>query len=122
MVVRGRGGEGPWWWGAGMGVEDALHLAGVSRWRAIILTTLTTAAGLGPMMLERSFQAQFLVPMAISLCFGLLFATVITLVLVPVISLIGNDVGRLCWRVRAGAWLTREEVDAHSPQRARARM
>lgn len=107
--------------GAGMGVEDALHLAGVSRWRAIILTTLTTAAGLGPMMLERSFQAQFLVPMAISLCFGLLFATVITLVLVPVISLIGNDVGRLCWRVRAGAWLTREEVDAHSPQRARAR-
>ncbi len=105
----------------GMEVEEALHLAGVSRWRAVILTTLTTAAGLGPMMLERSFQAQFLVPMAISMCFGLLFATVITLVLVPVISLIGNDVGRLCWRVRAGAWLTREEVDAHSPQRVRAR-
>ncbi len=101
----------------GMSVEDALHLAGVSRWRAIILTTLTTAAGLGPMLFEKSFQAQFLIPMAISLCFGLLFATVITLVLVPVISLIGNDVGRLCWRAWTGKWLTREEVDAHAPRK-----
>ncbi len=99
----------------GMSVEEALQLAGVSRWRAIILTTLTTAAGLGPMMLEKSFQAQFLIPMAVSMCFGLLFATVITLVLVPVISLIGNDVGRLWWRIWTGRWLTREEIDVHSP-------
>ncbi len=102
---------------AGVPVEDALHLAGVARWRAIILTTLTTAAGLGPMLFEKSFQAQFLIPMAISLCFGLLFATVITLVLVPVISLIGNDVGRFWWRIWMGKWLTREEVDVHSPQK-----
>ncbi len=100
----------------GMPVEDALYLAGVSRWRAIILTTVTTAAGLGPMLLEQSFQAQFLIPMAISMCFGLLFATVITLILVPVISLISNDMGRLGWRIWAGKWLTREEVDVHSPQ------
>ena len=101
----------------GMPIEDALHLAGVARWRAIILTTLTTAAGLGPMLFEKSFQAQFLIPMAISLCFGLLFATVITLVLVPVISLIGNDIGRFWWRIWTGKWLTREEVDVHSPQK-----
>ncbi len=101
----------------GMSVEGALRLAGVARWRAIILTTLTTAAGLGPMLFEKSFQAQFLIPMAISLCFGLLFATVITLVLVPVISLIGNDVGRFWWRIWTGKWLTREEVDVHSPQK-----
>ena len=101
----------------GMPVEDALQRAGVARWRAIVLTTLTTAAGLGPMLFEKSFQAQFLIPMAISLCFGLLFATVITLVLVPVISLIGNDVGRFWWRIWTGKWLTREEIDVHSPQK-----
>ena len=101
----------------GMPIEDALHQAGVARWRAIVLTTMTTAAGLGPILFEKSFQAQFLIPMAISLCFGLLFATVITLVLVPVISLIGNDVGRFWWRIWTGRWLTREEVDVHSPQR-----
>lgn len=101
----------------GMPIEDALQHAGVARWRAIVLTTMTTAAGLGPMLFEKSFQAQFLIPMAISLCFGLLFATVITLVLVPVISLIGNDVGRFWWRIWTGRWLTREEVDVHSPQK-----
>ena len=88
----------------GMPIEDALQQAGVARWRAIVLTTMTTAAGLGPMLFEKSFQAQFLIPMAISLCFGLLFATVITLVLVPVISLIGNDVGRFWWRIWTGKW------------------
>ena len=101
----------------GMPIEDALHQAGVARWRAIVLTTMTTAAGLSPMLFEKSFQAQFLIPMAISLCFGLLFATVIILVLVPVISLIGNDVGRFWWRIWTGKWLTREEVDVHSPQK-----
>lgn len=101
----------------GLSIEEALQQAGVARWRAIVLTTLTTAAGLGPMLFEKSFQAQFLIPMAISLCFGLLFATVITLVLVPVISLIGNDVGRFWWRIWTGRWLTREEVDVHSPHK-----
>ncbi len=98
----------------GMPIEDALQQAGVARWRAIVITTMTTAAGLGPMLFEKSFQAQFLIPMAISLCFGLLFATGITLVLVPVMSLIGNDVGRFWWRIWTGEWLAREEVDVHS--------
>jgi len=68
----------------GNGLREAVILAGVRRFRPIVLTSLTTFAGLTPMLLEKSLQAQFLIPMAISLGFGVLFATFITLVLVPV--------------------------------------
>ena len=98
----------------GFTYEKALLHAGISRWRAIVLTTLTTASGLGPMLLEKSFQAQFLIPMAISLCFGLLFATFITLILVPVISLIGNDISIFFKWIYTGKWLPREKVDSHT--------
>jgi multidrug efflux pump subunit AcrB len=64
------------------------------RFRPIMLTTLTTFLGLTPMMLEKSLQAQFLIPMAISLAFGVLFATVITLVLVPSLYMILEDIKR----------------------------
>jgi predicted RND superfamily exporter protein len=60
-----------------------------------MLTTLTTFAGLSPMMVATSVQSQMLVPMAISLAFGVVVATAITLLLVPVIYLILDDVGRL---------------------------
>ena len=99
----------------GKTVEEALRVSGASRFRPIILTTLTTVAGLGPMLFEKSFQAQFLIPMAVSLCFGLVAATAITLVLVPVTALIGNDIARLARRLLTGIWPTREEVDVHSP-------
>ena len=62
------------------------------RLRPILLTTLTTAAGLAPMMFEKSFQAKFLIPMAVTLTWGLVFATVLTLLIVPVINLIFFDV------------------------------
>ena len=62
------------------------------RLRAILLTTLTTASGLVPLMFETSFQAKFLIPMAVTLTFGLLFATLLTLVLVPCLNLIRNDI------------------------------
>ncbi len=62
------------------------------RLRAILLTTLTTAAGLIPLMFETSFQAKFLIPMAVTLTFGLLFATGLTLVLVPCLNLIREDI------------------------------
>jgi multidrug efflux pump subunit AcrB len=65
--------------------------AAVSRFRPIILTTLTTFFGLMPMIFETSRQARFLIPMAISLGFGILFATAITLVLVPSLYLILQD-------------------------------
>lgn len=68
----------------GLPLATAIREAGIARFRAILLTSLTTFLGLTPLLLERSLQAQFLIPMAISLGFGVIFATFITLVLVPV--------------------------------------
>ena len=68
----------------GHALSDALREAGAVRFRPILLTSVTTFLGLTPLLLEKSLQAQFLVPMAISLGFGVLFATVITLLLVPI--------------------------------------
>ena len=62
------------------------------RLRAILLTTLTTAAGLTPLMFEQSFQARFLIPMAVTLTYGLVFATGLTLILVPCLNLIRHDI------------------------------
>jgi multidrug efflux pump subunit AcrB len=76
---------------AGMDAMRAVQEAGAVRFRAIVLTSLTTFAGLTPMLLERSIQARFLIPMAVSLGFGVLFATVITLVLIPCGYLIMDD-------------------------------
>ena len=67
----------------GMPIKQAVIQSGTRRFRAIILTSFTTAAGLMPIMLESSVQAQYVIPMAISLSFGILFATFITLFLVP---------------------------------------
>ena len=80
-------------WGAT--AEQAVFEAGIQRFRPILLTTLTTFAGLGPMMFETSRQARFLIPMALSLGFGILFATVITLILVPTLYLILEDIKNL---------------------------
>ena len=62
---------------------EAVRMSGVARFRPITLTSLTTFLGLLPLLLEKSMQAKFLIPMAISLAFGVIFSTVITLVLVP---------------------------------------
>jgi len=75
----------------GRPLMQAIREAGVSRFRAIILTSLTTFLGLTPLLLEKSTQAQFLIPMAISLAFGVMFATFITLIIVPSIYLILED-------------------------------
>ena len=72
-------------------VHDAVVSAGVQRFRPIMLTTLTTFGGLAPMIFETSRQARFLIPMAISLGYGLLFATLITLILVPALYMIIED-------------------------------
>jgi multidrug efflux pump subunit AcrB len=78
--------------GQGASSQEAMAQAGALRFRAIILTSLTTFAGLSPMILERSLQAQFLIPMAVSLGFGVLFATLITLLLIPCGYLILDDI------------------------------
>jgi len=76
----------------GMKVEDAVYNAGVSRFRAILLTTLTTTLGLYPLILEKSFQAQFLIPMAISLAYGVLVGTGFILSFFPALILVLSDI------------------------------
>jgi multidrug efflux pump subunit AcrB len=78
-----REGAGPW---------EAISRAGARRFRPILLTSLTTFFGLAPMIFETSLQAKFLIPMALSLGFGVLFATFIVLLLVPAIYLIVEDI------------------------------
>lgn len=75
----------------GLALMEAVRTAGVRRFRAVMLTSLTTFAGLTPLLFEKSTQAQFLKPMAISLGFGVLFATLVTLFLVPMNYLLIED-------------------------------
>jgi len=76
----------------GMDIRQAVVESGKARFRPVLLTSVTTIAGLFPLLLERSFQAQMLIPMAVSICFGLLAATVLTLLYVPALYLIVQDV------------------------------
>jgi hydrophobic/amphiphilic exporter-1 (mainly G- bacteria), HAE1 family len=77
---------------SGIEIQKAVVASGVARFRPVLLTSLTTIAGLFPLLLERSFQAQFLIPMAVSISFGLLVATVLTLLYVPALYLIVEDI------------------------------
>ena len=76
----------------GVSLLDACSQAGADRFRAILLTSLTTFLGLAPLLLETEVQAQFLKPMAASLAFGILFSTLITLILLPVLMVIGKEI------------------------------
>ncbi|SDS00262.1 efflux RND transporter permease subunit [Christiangramia echinicola] len=87
----------------GMDFNKALYEAGKSRFRAIFLTSLTTIAGLAPLLLEKSRQAQFLKPMAISISYGIAVATILTLLLLPLLISISNSI-----KV-GGKWLTTGE-------------
>ena len=80
---------------SGMNGHHAIHAAGIHRFRPILLTTLTTFGGLSPMIFETSRQARFLIPMALSLGFGIVFATLITLILVPAFYMIVDDLKRV---------------------------
>ncbi len=75
---------------------EAVLIAGASRFRPVMLTSLTTFIGLMPLLFEKSTQAQFLIPMAVSLGFGIIFATLITLILVPVNYLIVERIKTMC--------------------------
>ena len=79
----------------GMSVPDAVLNSGVVRFRPVMLTSLTTFFGLLPLLFEKSLQAQFLIPMGISLGFGILFATTITLIMIPVNVIILEDIKKL---------------------------
>jgi len=93
----------------GQDLDKVIHRVGAMRFRPIMLTSLTTFAGLLPMLLEKSLQAQFLIPMAVSLAFGVLFATFVTLVLVPCGYMIIEDLTNLPRKLRS-AWSARPAV------------
>jgi multidrug efflux pump subunit AcrB len=95
----------------GMSVEKAAFSAGMSRYRAIILTTLTTVLGLYSIILETSFQAQFLIPMAISLAYGVLVGTGFILLFFPVLILTLNDVKVWLYKFWHGKSIAPEEVE-----------
>ena len=95
-------------------IAVAVREAGVNRFRAILLTSLTTFFGLVPLMTEKSFDAAFMVPMAVSLAFGVLFATFITLMLVPTAYLILDDLERTMRRLFGRP----EPVDVEAPGEA----
>ncbi len=82
----------------GRALEQAVVEAGMARFRAILLTSLTTFAGLTPLMLETSLQAKFMIPMAISIAFGVVFSSFVTLFLVPCSYLVLEDLLRLVSR------------------------
>jgi multidrug efflux pump subunit AcrB len=84
----------------GLSLLDACLEAGGKRFRPIMLTSVTTFAGLAPLMMATSLQAQFLIPMAVSLGFGVMFATGITLYLIPCSLLVAEDCGRVLSRVK----------------------
>jgi hydrophobic/amphiphilic exporter-1 (mainly G- bacteria), HAE1 family len=81
----------------GMPVRDAMIAAGRARLRAILLTTITTVLGLTPLILEKSFQAKFLIPMAISIAAGLISATLLILIVLPCVMVIFDDIASLLY-------------------------
>jgi multidrug efflux pump subunit AcrB len=94
----------------GVPLREAVMEAGTKRFRPIILTSATTFVGLLPLLMERSLQAQFLIPMAVSLSAGILFSTVITLYLIPCLLMLSNDAGKVLTRMRD--WYVRPFVSA----------
>lgn len=96
---------------SGMTFFDSVTLAGARRFRAIFLTTLSTAAGLLPMIWETDMQAQFLIPMALSIAAGVGFATFLTLLLIPCLLAILNDLRRVAHLMLHRRWPTPEEVE-----------
>ena len=101
----------------GMPQIQALTETGRSRFRPILLTSITTIAGLAPLILETSLQAQFLIPMAISVAYGLLFGTFFLLVLIPALLMITNRIKRTAIHLYTGEKVSRESVEPSHPDR-----
>ncbi len=101
----------------GMNFFEAIKQGGQRRFRAILLTSFSTVGGLAPLIMETDMQAKFLIPMALSLAAGVTFATALTLVLIPSLLAIVNDLRRTVVRIRTGAWPTREEVEPAAGRR-----
>ena len=96
---------------SGMKFNESLMAAGKSRFRPIFLTSVTTIAGLGPLIFEKSLQAQFLIPMAVSIAYGILAATVLTLVFLPMMLTLGNSMKVWALWFWTGTKPTKESVE-----------
>ena len=96
---------------AGMPFDEALYEAGRVRFRAIFLTSLTTIAGIAPLLLEKSRQAQFLIPMAISIAYGIAIATVLTLIVLPLLLSFTNSVKTGTVWLKTGNKVKKESVE-----------
>lgn len=95
----------------GISSKKAAYQAAIARFRPILLTTITTVSGLLPLIAEKSVQAKFLIPMATSIAFGVLFGTLFILAFFPAAILFGNDVKRLFSYIWNGKLLSHEEVE-----------
>lgn len=101
----------------GVAIKDAVIEAGCARFRAITLTSITTFVGVLPIMFESSLQASFVIPMAVALGFAVLYATIVTLVLVPCLYLILDDLRKpFSWLKRKMFGRDQPVVDNHHPQ------
>ena len=105
----------------GVPYYEAIRRAGARRFRAIFLTTISTCGGLAPIILETDFQAQFLIPMALSLAAGVAFATLLTLLLIPCLLGILNDMRRAAHAARYGQWPAPEAVEPACGRKSHAR-
>ena len=97
---------------AGKSYDESLFGAGKERFRAIFLTSITTMAGLAPIIFEKSFQAQLLKPMAISIAYGIGYATFLTLILLPILLSLTNTFKLNFVWLRSGKKLDKREVEA----------
>ena len=95
----------------GYKIEDAMFKTGKARFRAILLTTITTSAGLYPLIMETSFQAQFLIPMAVALAYGVFVGTGFILIFFPALILVMNDIRRFFLWLFTGKKVTPEEIE-----------
>lgn len=95
----------------GMPYQEAIVETGRARFRPVILTTGTTAAGLAPLIFEESFQAQFLIPMAISVAYGLLIATFLLLALLPLLLVTSNNIKRTLHWLWEGEWISHRDAE-----------
>jgi multidrug efflux pump subunit AcrB len=95
----------------GMSFEDSIMEAGKSRFRAIFLTSITTAAGLAPLIFETSRQAQFLIPMAVSIAYGIIVATFLTLLVLPMFLATTNFIKVFFKWLFTGKDVSLEEVE-----------
>jgi len=95
----------------GLGFEEALFEAGKQRFRAIFLTTITTVAGLAPLIFEPGYSAQFLIPMAISVAYGISFSTLLTLFLLPLMLSANSKMKRGTHWLKTGKWVDSRDLE-----------